>query len=331
MTAAPPAPPATTTPDLRGLWVPVITPFTAADEVDAASLDRLADALLTDGATGLVALGTTGEPATLSPGERRRVVAVCTAACARHGRPLIVGLGTNSTRTTLEEVAHWNGHAPHAAALLVTVPYYTRPTEAGIVEHYRRVARASACPVIVYNVPYRTGRALGADALLALAHTDNIVGVKQAVGVLDRDTLAVLAGRPEGFHVFAGDDGLIAPVTLLGGAGAIAAGAHLATGRFRALVSAALAGDGPTAAALAAELLPIVDAGFAEPSPALWKAALAEAGTIAEGGVRAPMTPATPAGTAALVAAVHRSHGRGGHTETLKAGPAPVGSAYAAR
>jgi 4-hydroxy-tetrahydrodipicolinate synthase len=309
-------PPADAPPDLRGLWVPVITPFTDADEVDVDALDRLADRLLADGATGLVALGTTGEPATLAAAERHRVVEVCAAACARHGRPLMIGCGTNSTRTTLDEVADWNRRVPQAAALLVTVPYYTRPSEAGIVEHLRRVARAAACPVVVYNIPYRTGRCLGADALLALAHTDNVVGVKQAVGALDRDTLAVLAGRPDGFHVFAGDDAFIAPITLIGGAGAIAAAAHLATDRFEALVRAALAGDARTAAAVAAELLPLIDAGGAEPPPALWKAALAGLGEIAGGDVRPPMTPATAAGRQALLAAVP-----GGATRRLRVYP----------
>jgi 4-hydroxy-tetrahydrodipicolinate synthase len=290
--------------DLRGLWVPVITPFTADDEVDTGSLARLAARLLDEGATGLVALGTTGEPATLTPGERHRVVEVCAQACARTGRRLIIGLGTNSTRTTLDEVAEWNDRAPDAAALMVTVPYYTRPSEAGIVEHLRRVARASAVPVIVYNVPYRTGRALGAGALLELAHSDNIIGVKQAVGALDHDTLAVLAGRPPGFHVLCGDDAFIAPTILLGGSGAIAAAAHLRTERFRALVTAALDGDAGTAATFAHELLPTIEAGAAEPSPAVWKAALTALGVIAHGGVRSPMTPAGTVATTALLATI---------------------------
>jgi 4-hydroxy-tetrahydrodipicolinate synthase len=297
--------------DLRGLWVPVITPFTADDEVDAGSLARLAARLLDEGATGLVALGTTGEPATLTPGERHRVVEVCAGACARAGRRLIIGLGTNSTRTTVDEVAEWNDRVPDAAAVMVTVPYYTRPSEAGIVEHLRRVARASAVPAIVYNVPYRTGRALGAGALLELARSDNIIGVKQAVGALDRDTLAVLAGRPAGFHVLCGDDAFIAPTILLGGSGAIAAAAHLRTGRFRALVTAALAGDAGTAATLAHGLLLTIDAGGAEPSPAVWKGALAELGVIARGDVRPPMTAASPEATAALLATIATPAGNG--------------------
>jgi len=263
----------------------------------------LAESLLGDGATGLVALGTTGEPATLTVQERQQVVEVCADVCARSGRRLIVGMGTNSTRTTLEEVAAWNEVAPGASAVLVNVPYYTRPSEAGIVDHLRRVAEASAAPVIVYNIPYRTGRGLGSEALLELAATEHIIGVKQAVGTLDRDTLAVLAGRPPGFHVFSGDDAFIAPTTLLGGAGAIAAAAHLRTATFTALVAAALDGDAGTAAALAHELLPIVDAGVAEPSPALWKAALAELGLVAHDGVRPPMTAASTAGTRTLLAA----------------------------
>ena len=114
------------------------------------------------------------------------------------------------------------------------VPYYTRPSEAGIVAHYRAVAAASSLPIVAYNIPYRTGRGLGADALLQLAAIPGVVGVKQAVGALDRDTLAVLRDRPAGFHVLAGDDAYIGPLALMGGAGAIAATAHLRTSEFAA-------------------------------------------------------------------------------------------------
>ncbi len=142
---------------------------------------------------------------------------------------------------------------------------------------------------------------------MELAATPNIVGVKQAVGALDRDTLAVLRDRPPGFHVLAGDDAYIGPLVLLGGAGAIAATAHLRTPEFAALVAGGLAGDVATVRRLAAHLLATVDAGFAEPSPAVFKAALAARGEIASGHVRAPLTAASAAATTALLATLGQS------------------------
>jgi 4-hydroxy-tetrahydrodipicolinate synthase len=290
--------------DLRGLWVPIVTPFDDRDEVDVAALRALAGHLLDGGATGLVALGTTGEPATLTGDERVVVATTCAEVCRMRDRQLIVGAGTNSTRGTLEDVARWNDVLPDTAALLVVVPYYTRPSEAGAVAHLRAVAAASTVPIVVYNVPYRTGRGLGAEGLLELAATPNIVGVKQAVGALDRDTLAVLGARPDDFQVLCGDDAFIGPTTLLGGAGAIAASAHVRTADFARLVAAALAGDVATTAALSHELLAVVDAGFAEPSPAVWKAGLHAHGLLATPAVRAPLTPASPDATAALLGAL---------------------------
>lgn len=288
--------------DLRGLWVPIITPFTATLEVDVEALSRLAGRLLDDGATGLVILGTTGEPATLTLDERRLVVETCTTQCRIRQRPFIVGAGSNSTHATVEEVMEWSSFVPDAAALLVVVPYYTRPSEAGVVDHYRAVAAVSPLPIVAYNVPYRTGRGLGADALIELASIPGVIGVKQAVGALDRDTLALLRDQPVGFQVLAGDDAYIGPLLLMGSAGAITASAHLRTAEFVALVAAALDADAATTRALAARLLATVDAGFAEPSPAVFKAALAAHDEIASPALRPPMTSASRAATAALLA-----------------------------
>lgn len=289
--------------ELDGLWVPLITPFDERGELDGDALARLAGEVLGAGATGLVLLGTTGEPATLTATERRRVVEIGGAVADGAGRPYIVGVGSNATAATIAEVrAITSACAP--AALLVVVPYYTRPSEAGVVEHLAAVAEASPAPVVVYNVPYRTGVTPGRAAMARIARLDNVAGVKQAVGSLDVDTLALLADRPDGFAVLCGDDALVAPMTLLGGAGAIAASAHVCTGRFAAMAAAASCGDAPTAAADAAALLPVVDAGFAEPSPAVWKGALHAQGRIASPRVRRPLTEASPAAVAALLDAV---------------------------
>lgn len=289
------------TADLRGLWVPIITPLTVDGDVDVDALDRLAGRLLDDGATGLVILGTTGEPATLAPDERRAVVETCAAVCRDRRRPFIVGAGSNSTQATMREAADWSMAAPDAAALLVVVPYYTRPSEPGIVDHYRSVAASSPLPIVAYNVPYRTGRGLSAESLLEVAAIPGVVGVKQAVGAVDRDTLVLLRDRPPGFHVLAGDDAYIAPLILLGGAGAITASAHLRTAEFAGLVRTALDGDVAATRVSAAALLATVEAGFSEPSPAVFKAALAARGEIATPALRRPMTAASDAATRALL------------------------------
>ncbi len=290
-------------PDVQGLWVPVVTPFDARGEVDVAALERLARRLLADGCTGLVALGTTGESATLTRAEKDRIIDACAQACAEADRQLIVGAGSNCTRSTIEEAQHVAERCG-PAALLVVVPYYTRPSEAAIVEHFQAIAAASSVAVVVYNVPYRTGRGLGAGAILELAGMVGIVGIKQAVGALDDDTLQVLSERPPGFAVLAGDDAYIAPTIMMGGSGAIAAAAHVCTSVFAELIDAARAGDMTTAARLGHALLPVVRAGFAEPNPAVWKSALHAVGEINSPTLRAPMTTASARATTALLEAV---------------------------
>jgi 4-hydroxy-tetrahydrodipicolinate synthase len=280
------------TPDLAGLWVPVVTPLDPNGAVDVAALDRLARRLLSQGCAGLVALGTTGEPATLRADERRLVIEICGDACRDLGKPLMVGAGSNCTRSTIEDLIALED-TPALAAFLVVVPYYTRPTHDGIVDHFRTVAANSPAPIVVYNVPYRTGRALDAEALLKLADTSGVVGLKQAVGALDYDTLEILRRKPQAFQVFAGDDAFITPTILLGGAGAIAASAHVCTDLFARMIEAARAGDCCRATTLAHALLPVVTAGFAEPNPACWKGALHAVGEIATGALRPPMSTAS--------------------------------------
>ena len=156
--------------------------------------------------------------------------------------------------------------------------YYTRPSERAVVEHFVTVANVSPVPIVAYNVPYRTGRGLGSSALLDLGVHPRIVGLKQAVGALDVDTLDLLARSRSDFQVLAGDDAFVAPTVLMGGAGAIAAAAHMCTPLFAEMTASALDGDHVRARDLAATLLPIVTIGFSEPNPAVWKGALARQG-----------------------------------------------------
>jgi 4-hydroxy-tetrahydrodipicolinate synthase len=275
------------------LLVPLITPFDAEGRVDHDALERHADEVIGAGAAGIVALATTGEATSLVDNERDAVVSVCARVCAARDAVLVVGAGTNDTRTT---IARHDALAdvPGARASLAVVPYYVRPSEAAIVAHFQAVAARSPVPLIVYNIPYRTGRGLGSSALLELASTDNIVGLKQAVGGIDADTLQVLAGAPRTFSVLGGDDAFLFPLMLMGAAGAIAASANVGTTRFAAMIDNGLAGRFDQGRRRAEALLPLALALFAEPSPAVIKAVLHAQGKIATPHVRMPLADASP-------------------------------------
>ena len=276
-----------------GVFVPVVTPYGPDGKVDLECLEALAAGAIADGASGVVALATTGEPHMLDDAERAAVVETIARVCADSRATLVVGAGTNDTRATIarhEALAS----VPGARASLAVVPYYVRPSEAAVVQHFQAVAERSPVPLIVYNIPYRTGRGLGAQALLELAATDNVAGVKQAVGGIDADTLTVLAESADRFAMLGGDDAFLYPLVLMGATGAIAASSHLCTRRFVEMIECGLNGDLARGREHAEALLPLVLALFSEPSPAVIKAALHLEGRIPTPDVRMPMAPASP-------------------------------------
>jgi len=293
---------------LRGVYVPLVTPYTADGAVALDAIEGLAHQYLDAGAAGLVPLGTTGESPALDADEQREVIGVCARVSTERGTQMIVGAGTNSTRTTIAAVRRL-ADVSAATAALVVVPYYVRPSQAGIVAHFSEVAQASPVPIVVYNIPYRTGRALEADGLLELARTPNVVGLKQAVGSLDAATLRVLAESPDDFHVLGGEDPYLFPTALLGGSGAICASAHLCTERFVAMIECGLAGKVDEGRAHHETLAPVVAAGFAEPNPCVFKAVLHAQGKIPTPDLRLPMTPASPAALDRALAAVEAAGG----------------------
>jgi 4-hydroxy-tetrahydrodipicolinate synthase len=285
------------------LLVPVITPFDEGGRIDENALERHCDELVASDAAGIVALATTGEATSLDEGERATVVDVCARVCADRGAVLVVGAGTNDTRTTIarhEALAD----VPGVRASLAVVPYYVRPSEQAIVAHFQTVAARSPVPLVVYNIPYRTGRGLGSAALLELANTENVVGVKQAVGSIDADTLQVLAGAPPSFVMLGGDDAFLFPLLLMGAAGAIAASANVATERFAAMIDDGLSGSLAEGRRSAEALLPLVLALFAEPSPAVAKAVLHAQGKIPTPHVRMPLADASTAATERALALI---------------------------
>lgn len=275
-----------------GVFVPVVTPFLDDAELDIDSLDGICRKMLDEGAAGLVPLGTTGEAPGLSSDEALTVVEVAARACREFDRTLIVGTGTNSTASTCAR-GELFAHADRLAAYLVVVPYYVRPSEEGILGHYRRVAETSPVPILAYNVPYRTSRELSAHGLVQLSHIPGVAGIKQAVGALDGGTLQMLAQAPADFAVLAGDDAFAFPLTLMGGRGAIAASAHVLTRSWVDLIDFGLARNVEGGRPIAESLLDVVESLFAEPNPAVIKGVLAAQGVIASGRVREPMTPAS--------------------------------------
>lgn len=281
---------------LTGLHVPLVTPFAADGTVDLPALDRLAHDTLSDGADGLVALGTTGEPATLSTAERLAVTDRIGAVCAERCATFTIGAGTNDTAGTATALSGVDRRADYA---LVVVPYYTRPSEAGVVEHYRRVAAASPVPVIVYDVPQRTGRTLSLDTLLDLASIDGIAGFKHAAGGVTETTVRLLAEAPAGTAVLAGDDPFAGAMLALGGHGAISACANVAAGEFAALVAAWREGRIEEARVIGGALAGLAAALFAEPNPTVIKGVLAAQGRIATPSVRLPLLPASDGAVAA--------------------------------
>ena len=276
---------------LQGLYVPLITPFTADGDLAPDALEKLAHAVIDGGAAGLVVLGTTGEPATLTAAERRAVMDICARVCRERDATLIAGAGTNDTASTaraLRDLAAW----PDVSAALVVVPYYTRPAQEGIIAHFTRLAADSPVPVIVYNIPYRTGVSLSWQTLRELAGIPRIAGIKHAAGGVDLDTVMLMSDLPGDFAVLAGDDVFASPLLALGATGGILASAHLRTGEFAELIAAWHGGKSARARELGHRLVPLSAALFAEPNPVVIKGVLHARGEIPSPAVRLPLLPA---------------------------------------
>ncbi|MFC4127995.1 4-hydroxy-tetrahydrodipicolinate synthase [Nocardia rhizosphaerae] len=285
----------------HGLFVPLITPFTADGALARTALERHAHAVLDAGATGLVALGTTAEPSALTPAEREEVLGICATVCVERSAPLIVCAGGYATAESVRAV----GELAHpAAAVLSVVPYYVRPSEEGVIAHFAALAAASPVPLVIYDVPYRTARPLSGDTLVRLAGIPNVVGFKHAVGGVDAASTELLARAGSVTSVLCGDDRFASALLALGAKGGILAAANVAPTEYADLVAAWLAGDAARGRALGHRLDALAAALFAEPNPTVIKAVLAEQGRIPSAAVRLPLLRASAdAVTSALVAA----------------------------
>ncbi|MDT0633180.1 4-hydroxy-tetrahydrodipicolinate synthase [Rubrivirga sp. S365] len=296
-------------PVFRGTAPALVTPFAPDGEIDEDAFRRLIDVQIQGsadaggevygGVEALVVLGTTGENPTVTDDERRRLVEIALEHTA--GRvPVVVGTGTNSTAQS----ARYSREAADAGAdgLLVVGPYYSKPTPDGVLGHVAAVADATDCPIVLYNVPGRTGSNLTAETQLRVTEAvPSVVGLKEASGDLGQ-IADVIAGVPDGVAVYSGDDDLAFPTVCLGGAGLISVIANAAPGPISEMVRRALADDVAGARALHYALLDAMRASFFESNPAPVKAVLAEMGRMSET-LRLPLAPLTDAARRRVLAA----------------------------
>jgi len=273
-----------TTPDFTGLWIPLITPFHQG-AVDHPALTRLVKHFATEGVAGFVACGSTGEAAALDKTEQLEVLD--TVLAANTGLPVVMGLSGYHMEQTMAWVKTLCQQP--IAGVLVPAPHYIRPSQAGLQHWFTALADCDTRPLIIYDIPYRTGSQLTLETLLKLAAHPNIRAIKDCGGDALKTQALIDDGR---LQVLAGEDAQILATLTMGGVGAITASAHLKTAQFVQVLAAMRRGEGAQAQQLWQALPALVQAVFAEPNPALIKAALAHLGLI-HNELRLPMMPAS--------------------------------------
>jgi 4-hydroxy-tetrahydrodipicolinate synthase len=271
----------------EGVSTALVTPFRNG-EIDEHALRELVEFQIGAGIEGLVPCGSTGESATMSHAEHRRVVEGVVSA-ARGRVPVVAGAGSNNTREAVELTLHAK-EAGADGALLIS-PYYNKPTQDGIVAHYAEIARETDFPLVVYNIPGRTASNMSPATLARLADIEQVVGVKEASGDLGQIS-EIVARCPENFSLLSGDDALTLPILAVGGVGVISTSANVAPAEMVEMVNAVRAGDLPRARAIHLRLLPLFSVLFCETNPIPVKAAVAEMGRIGDE-IRLPLTEIT--------------------------------------
>lgn len=287
---------------LKGSLVALITPMNQDGSINYEQLHDLIDWHIENGTDGIVAVGTTGESATL-PVEEHLAVIEATVKHVNKRVPVIAGTGANNTveAIALSKAAEQAG----ADYTLSVVPYYNKPSQEGIYQHFKAIAEATSIPMIIYNVPGRTVVSMSNDTILRLAEIPNIVGVKEASGKIGSN-IELINSVPEGFAVLSGDDPTGLPFMLCGGHGVVTVAANVAPKLFADMCRAALEGDIATARRLNEQLIPIYNTMFCEPSPAAPKWGLSLLGKC-EPHVRLPLVALTEDGQAKVRAALEKS------------------------
>ena len=276
--------------DIQGCGTALVTPFTHSRQVDFEAYQELLGWQVQSGIDFLVPCGTTGESVTLTEKEYCRVIRTCVDT-VDGAVPVVAGAGTNNTEhvVQLARLAESEG----ADAILSVTPYYNKPTPAGLVLHFQEIARAVRLPIIVYNVPGRTGTNIQPATLRRLAEIDNVVGVKEASGDIAQ-IMEILAGRPIGFRVLSGDDSITLPLVALGGEGVISVASNLIPAAMTRMVALARADRLSEARNIHYKYLRLMDLNFVESNPIPVKYALHRMGRMEEI-YRLPMCPLTEA------------------------------------
>jgi 4-hydroxy-tetrahydrodipicolinate synthase len=277
--------------ELSGCGTALVTPFRKDGAVDEAALVRLVDWQIESGINFLIPCGTTGEASTLNEAEHLRVVEVTVNTAA--GRvPVFAGCTHNATSEAVAR-AKKLAKVPGLTGILTANPYYNRPGQEGQYQHFRAIAEAVELPILLYNIPSRTGVNLEPATVLRLAEIENIIGVKESSGNVAQIT-ELITQAPSGFKVLSGDDGMTLPVIALGGVGLVSVASNAIPAQMAQMVRAATTGDWATARAINCKYLQLMKALFSEPSPAPVKAVLALMGRCEEV-LRLPMIPVTDA------------------------------------
>ncbi len=284
----------------RGVFPAIITPFLQDESLDEEGLKRNIEYLNKTGIAGIVPCGTTGESATLTFEEHKRVVEIAVEASKV---PVIAGTGSNNTREAMELTRH-AAKAGADAALLIT-PYYNKPNDRGMYEHFKRIAENCDIPIVLYNVPKRTGIDLKPELVAKLSRIKNIVAIKEASGSLSQQSQIIEQTRSSDFVLLSGDDDLTLPTMALGGQGVVSVVANVAPGKTVAMVEAVFKEDMEKARALHYELAPLVRAMFLETNPIPVKTAHKYLG-LANGPLRLPLGEMAPANEAKLKEIVER-------------------------
>ncbi|WP_280770911.1 4-hydroxy-tetrahydrodipicolinate synthase [Salipaludibacillus daqingensis] len=267
----------------------MVTPFDQEGNVDFQATRELIQHLITNGSDGIVVAGTTGESPTLSIQEKVALYEFTVEVV--DGRvPVIAGTGTNSTRAAIEltELATTAG----VDGVMLATPYYNKPNQEGMYQHFKAIAACTHLPVMLYNIPGRSAVNLVPATVIRLSEIENIVSIKEASA--DLDAMAeIIDNTPEDFTLYSGDDSLTLPILSIGGNGVVSVSSHIIGNEMKAMITAHESGQTKYAAKLHRELLPVFNVMFSAPNPTPVKAAL-EMGGIKVGSVRLPMVPLTP-------------------------------------
>ena len=286
---------------LRGCGTAIVTPFTDTGRLDEAALSAFVAWQVEEGIDFLVPCGSTGEAQTLDDGERMHVVRR-TVEVARGRVPVVAGATHNDTRRAVEETKRMCDAG--ADFILSACPYYNKPTQGGLLRHFEAVAEASSRPVVLYNVPGRSGVNMLPATTATLARHERIVAIKEASGDMHQ-ALELLRLRPPGFSILSGDDWMALPLVACGGDGLISVASNEIPGPMARLVRHALAGELAEAQRLLVALMPLLDANFIESNPIPVKGALALMGRV-RNVLRLPLVPAAPATIERLAAELAR-------------------------